>query len=96
MISKWVGISFISLTCLYFIGEEFFPQKEIQYAWMTRIERIICHTVKKGETIEKLAQMYGSNPSRIEAKNGLLKNEILMNGEKVWIPVNSYQEKIVV
>jgi LysM repeat protein len=67
----------------------------INLAWTTRVTRYIQHTVTKGDTIEKLAMMYGTTIPRILAKNAMLPDQTLVQGQKLIIPVHGYNEKLV-
>ncbi|MBN2144461.1 MAG: LysM peptidoglycan-binding domain-containing protein [Candidatus Aureabacteria bacterium] len=67
----------------------------INLAWTTRVTRYIQHTVNKGDTIEKLAMIYGTTASRILAKNTIVSDQDLVEGQKLIIPVQGYKEKLI-
>jgi len=66
------------------------------FAWTTRIERFVTHTVQVGDTLDKLARIYGTTKRKIIAKNGVSKTRKLIMGEKLVIPVNGYKEKLII
>lgn len=65
----------------------------VKTAWTTRIENFVKHTVQTGDTLEKLARLYGTTVTKIAMKNKLAKDEKLSQGRKLIIPVDGYREK---
>ncbi|MFN0216783.1 MAG: LysM peptidoglycan-binding domain-containing protein [Saprospiraceae bacterium] len=45
------------------------------------------HTVKKGETVQKIADKYGVSPYEISQINNIGIDDALIPGKKIWIPV---------
>lgn len=65
----------------------------VRTAWTTRIENFVKHTVQTGDTLEKLARLYGTTVTKIASKNKLTQNGALTYGQKLVIPVDGYKEK---
>ena len=65
----------------------------VKTAWTTRIENFVKHTVQAGDTLEKLARIYGTTVTKIALKNNLTQDGKLTDGQKLIIPVEGYQEK---
>ena len=65
----------------------------VKTAWTTRIENFVKHTVQAGDTLEKLARIYGTTVTKIALKNNLTQDGKLTDGQKLNIPVEGYQEK---
>ena len=67
-----------------------------QSAWMTRVTQYVQHTVETGDTLEKLASLYGSSKVKIMAQNKLQEGQALLEGQKIMIPVVAYKEKLII
>lgn len=65
-------------------------------AWTTRIENFVSHTCQNGDTLEKLAKIYGTTIIRIVSRNKLETNPTLKEGQKLVIPVSGYKEKLII
>ena len=65
----------------------------VKTAWTTRIENFVRHTVQTGDTLEKLARLYGTTVTKIAMKNNLTGDVKLTHGQKLIIPVQGYKEK---
>jgi LysM repeat protein len=66
------------------------------FGWTTRVERYVKHTVQIGDTLEKLARIYGTTKMRIMAKNGIEPDSKLVKGQRLIIPVSGYKEKLII
>jgi LysM repeat protein len=65
-------------------------------AWTTRIENYVRHTVQTGDTLEMLAKIYGTTVIRIVSRNRIAPNTVLVEGQKLIIPVSAYKEKMII
>ena len=68
----------------------------VKTAWTTRIENFVRHTVQTGDTLEKLAKLYGTTVTKIALKNKLTQDGKLTYGQKLVIPVDGYKEKWII
>jgi len=71
-------------------------RKADSIAWTTKTERFVKHTVATGDTIEKIARIYGTTIQKITSKNRLSRREKLEAGKKLIIPVDIYRKKILI
>ncbi|EKD28354.1 MAG: hypothetical protein ACD_79C00332G0008 [uncultured bacterium] len=65
------------------------------FSWTTRVENYVNHTVQLGDTIEKIAQVYGTSAVKILSINKIANTAKLSEGQKLLIPVCSYSEKLI-
>lgn len=72
------------------------PGKNESIAWTTRIEHYVKHTVQTGDTLEKLAKIYGTTVIRIVSSNKISGDKVLSEGQQLVIPVNGYREKLII
>lgn len=65
------------------------------YSWTARVNRYVNHTIQAGDTLEKLAKVYGTTIKSILRKNKLEDGSGLLKGKKIMIPVTGYEEKLI-
>jgi len=70
-------------------------RKAKEMAWTTRVTRYVTHTVKPGDTLEKIAMLYGTTKTKIIKNNGL-KNDTVEKGIRLAIPVKGYKQKLII
>ena len=68
----------------------------VTVAWTTRIENFVKHTVQSGDTLEKLAKLYGTTITKIVTRNRIGQDGKLVEGQKLVIPVDGYKEKLII
>lgn len=64
-------------------------QKLIVAASKAPQDRVIVHKVKRGDTINSIAQKYGSTTGRLLKTNGLKPSDKIYPGQKIKVPVRS-------
>lgn len=89
----WLFLT-VYLTGIVFYASAYESEKKL--CWTTKFERYVKHTVQSGDSIEKLAKIYGTTALKIMVKNNLNKDVKLENGQKLVIPVDGYQEKLII
>ena len=67
-----------------------------QLAWTTKVTRYVRHTVKKGDTIERIARIYGASLQQVLVENNLQENDSLTEGKKLIIPVKGYTQRLII
>ncbi len=96
--TKIVALTLILQGCyLGYLGGAYcgLPVKT-EFSWMTRVTQYVQHTVELGDTLEKLASLYGSSAVKIMAQNKIQQGQILVEGQKIMIPVVAYKEKLII
>jgi hypothetical protein len=91
--TKIVALTLILQGCYLSFGK--LPVKA-EFSWMTRVTQYVQHTVESGDTLEQLASLYGSSKTKIIAQNQLQEGQVLVEGQKIMIPVMAYKEKLII